>query len=257
MREPLEMGARLAQAAADALDLADPEPPADQRVEVDAAGDDVAARLGGRRGRARRRPRPRSASGRGRRSTGSRTCPRRRRSGRPRGRGRRGRSASSTSSIGASAAGATASASIGRGRARRTARAHRVEVVARDRVAALDVVEAPAQRRPGEAAGRRAVGDGGAPSRIRSPATGRARRTRAGRRPGRARGRASASHTRQPVHGSGWSAAGAGISSVSSSRIAARMAARTVERVEVVGGAACAPPGLYARVIRQVVVACA
>jgi hypothetical protein len=46
--EPLEVGARLAQAAADALGLADAEAPADERVEVDAAGDDVAARLGGR-----------------------------------------------------------------------------------------------------------------------------------------------------------------------------------------------------------------
>ena len=46
--EALEVGARLAQAAADALGLADAEAPADERVEVDAAGDDVAARLGGR-----------------------------------------------------------------------------------------------------------------------------------------------------------------------------------------------------------------
>src|SRR3954465_10495315 len=44
----LEVGARLAQAAADALGLADAEAPPDERVEVDAAGDDVAARLGGR-----------------------------------------------------------------------------------------------------------------------------------------------------------------------------------------------------------------
>src|SRR3954447_4164880 len=46
--EALEVGARLAQAAADALGLADAEAPPDERVEVDPAGDDVAARLGGR-----------------------------------------------------------------------------------------------------------------------------------------------------------------------------------------------------------------
>ena len=46
--EPLEVGAGLAQAAADALGLADAETAADERVEVDAAGDDVAARFGGR-----------------------------------------------------------------------------------------------------------------------------------------------------------------------------------------------------------------
>src|SRR4051812_49308104 len=46
--EALEVGARLAQAAADALGLPDAEAPPDERVEVDAAGDDVAARLGGR-----------------------------------------------------------------------------------------------------------------------------------------------------------------------------------------------------------------
>ena len=38
------MGARLAQAAPNALDFADPETPADQRVERDAAGDDVSPR---------------------------------------------------------------------------------------------------------------------------------------------------------------------------------------------------------------------
>ena len=46
--EPLEQRARLAQPAADALHVADGEPAADERVQVDAARHDVAARVGGR-----------------------------------------------------------------------------------------------------------------------------------------------------------------------------------------------------------------
>ena len=46
--EPLQQRARLAQPAADALDLADGEPAPDERVQVDAARHDVAAGVGGR-----------------------------------------------------------------------------------------------------------------------------------------------------------------------------------------------------------------
>ena len=45
--EALEMRARLAPAPADALDLAEQEAPADQRIDVDPAGDDVAAGVPG------------------------------------------------------------------------------------------------------------------------------------------------------------------------------------------------------------------
>ena len=44
-RQPLEVRARLGEAPADALDLPDQEAAADERVQPDAAGDDVAARL--------------------------------------------------------------------------------------------------------------------------------------------------------------------------------------------------------------------
>src|SRR3954453_4945086 len=57
--EALEVGARLAQAVADALGLADAEAPPDERVEVDPAGDDVAGRLGGGGGGAPHPPPPR------------------------------------------------------------------------------------------------------------------------------------------------------------------------------------------------------
>src|SRR6185436_6428252 len=43
--QPLEVRARLAQALAEALDIADAEPLPDESVEVDAAGHDVPARL--------------------------------------------------------------------------------------------------------------------------------------------------------------------------------------------------------------------
>src|SRR4029077_20304832 len=43
--QALEVRARLAEALAEAVDLADAEAPADERVEVDAAGHDVSARL--------------------------------------------------------------------------------------------------------------------------------------------------------------------------------------------------------------------
>jgi hypothetical protein len=39
--QPLEVGAGLAAALADAVDRPDPEPFADQRVQIDSAGDDV------------------------------------------------------------------------------------------------------------------------------------------------------------------------------------------------------------------------
>src|SRR6186997_3339069 len=44
--EPLEVRARLAQPLADTLDLSNLEPPADQCVQVDTAGDQVASRCG-------------------------------------------------------------------------------------------------------------------------------------------------------------------------------------------------------------------
>ena len=44
-RKPLEVRARLGEPAADALDVADQEPATDERVQPDAAGDDVATRL--------------------------------------------------------------------------------------------------------------------------------------------------------------------------------------------------------------------
>ena len=44
-RQPLQVGARLGEPAADALDLPDPEAAADESVQPDPAGDDVAARL--------------------------------------------------------------------------------------------------------------------------------------------------------------------------------------------------------------------
>jgi hypothetical protein len=56
--EALEVRARFAQPPADAAGGSDLELPADECVEVDAAGDDVAARIGGREVR-RRRPRRR------------------------------------------------------------------------------------------------------------------------------------------------------------------------------------------------------
>ena len=46
--QPLQVGARLTQALAEALDVADSKPPADERIEIDAAGDDVPAGLLGR-----------------------------------------------------------------------------------------------------------------------------------------------------------------------------------------------------------------
>ena len=44
-RERLQVRARLREAPPDAFDLADPEPPVDERVEADPAGDDVPSRL--------------------------------------------------------------------------------------------------------------------------------------------------------------------------------------------------------------------
>ena len=98
-------------------------------------------------------------------------------------------------------------------------------VVGRERVAGLQLLEAPAQRRPREPARRGAVGDGGAvAAQDRDPRAGPAR-TRCGAAIGTSPSPRAASHTRHAVHGSGCSAGGAGTSSVSSSRIAARQAA--------------------------------
>ena len=99
-----------------------------------------------------------------------------------------------------------------------------VEAVPRDHVARLDVRELAAERRPREPPG----GDPYATA-ARSPVSS------ASHGPGQANSLASpigtspsprvASQTRHAVHGSGWSAGGAGTSAVSSSRIAARQAA--------------------------------
>ena len=43
--QALQMGARFGEPAADALDTTDPKAKADERVEVDAARDDIAPRL--------------------------------------------------------------------------------------------------------------------------------------------------------------------------------------------------------------------
>src|SRR3954454_23844751 len=156
--EALEVRARLAEAAADALGLADAEAPADERVEVDAAGDDVAARLGGREaelvddlGLDQRQV---VAVGVG---VGERAL------------------------VLEVAVALEAAAGVGVGlldqldrglgggsdgdrldgpRGAPVVRAGR-EVVPREDVAGLDLLEAPAQRRPGEAAGRRPLGDSG------------------------------------------------------------------------------------------------
>ena len=198
--EALELGAGLAQAAADALGLSDAEAAADERVEVDAAGDDVAAGLGGRQaelvddlGLDQRQVVAvgvRVGEGAGGLVVAVADEPAAGVGG-----------ASSTSSIGASAAGATAIASIvPRARSRLGAS---TQVVARDDVARLEVVEAPAQRGPGEAARRRPVGDGRAVAaqdrdprarpgelpRVARSARARARGSRARRaRPSTARG---------------------------------------------------------------------
>src|SRR3954447_3330224 len=156
--EALEMGARLAQAAADALGLADAEAPPDERVEVDPAGDDVAARLGGREAELlddlALDQRQIVAVGVG---VGERALVR-----------EIAVALEAAAGVGVRAVDEL-HRGLGGGRDReRLDRAvgaplarRRHEVVPRDDVAGLDVIEAPAQRRPRKPARRRAVGDRG------------------------------------------------------------------------------------------------
>ena len=214
--EPLEVGARLAEPLADALDLADREALADERVQVDAARDDVSSAPPRPSRRARRAPRPRRASGRVRARARSRRCRARRSSGRLRGRARRrpspGRRARprprrrrrpraprprrqfACVSVG------SASATARRRPARSGSRSRRRRSARRRRAGSTAIPGGEPNATDADAPERRTASHGPGQLNVGRLAIG----TRPSPRP--------PSQLRQTVHGCGWSAGGAGTS---------------------------------------------